>query len=327
MTVPTQAMVATVLGASLSWAILRWMLRSGLAWRIAVDTPNQRSLHESSTPRVGGLAVMGSVVIVAVLLARDMAVVLALAVGLTVVSAIDDRRSLPVGTRLVAHVVGAALAVGLLLPFAGAWKFALLVVVIAWSTDLYNFMDGADGLAGGMALIGFGAFALVAAGSSASPGLVVMAAAIAGSAAGFLAYNFPPARVFLGDAGSVPLGFLAGSLGIVGWSEGVWPAWFPLLVFSPFVVDASVTLARRLLRGEKPWTAHSEHLYQRMVKSGLGHRRTAVIWYGVMLACAVTGGLAISWPISGQIALLGAWAMFYAAAFGSMRWQAPSPPR
>ncbi|MGH6622702.1 MAG: glycosyl transferase, partial [Burkholderiaceae bacterium] len=127
--------------------------------------------------------------------------------------------------------------------------------------------------------------------------------------------------------GSVPLGFLAASLGLMGWADGAWPAWFPLLVFSPFLIDASVTLVARLLRGERPWRPHNEHLYQRMVRSGLGHRRTALIWYGVMLACAVTGSLAIRWPFEGQIALLGSWAMFYAAAFGSMRRWAPSPPR
>ena len=110
-------------------------------------------------------------------------------------------------------------------------------------------------------------------------GLALLSASVAGAAAGFLPHNWAPARVFLGDAGSVPLGFLAGVLGVAGWTAGAWPAWFPLLVFSPFVVDASVTLLRRALRGERVWHAHREHLYQRMVRSGLGHGRTAALWY------------------------------------------------
>jgi UDP-N-acetylmuramyl pentapeptide phosphotransferase/UDP-N-acetylglucosamine-1-phosphate transferase len=108
---------------------------------------------------------------------------------------------------------------------------------------------------------------------------------------GFLVFNFAPARVFLGDAGSAPLGFLAAALGLLGWQERVWSGWFPLVVFSFFVVDASITLLRRGLQGERIWLAHKEHLYQRMVASGLGHTRTALLAYGVMV---VSAGLALS---------------------------------
>lgn len=106
--------------------------------------------------------------------------------------------------------------------------------------------------------------------------------AIAGTAFGFLLLNFHPARLFLGDAGSIPLGFLAGALGYWGWSKGIWPIWFPAMVFAPFIADASVTLLRRLLRGEKFWEAHREHYYQRLVRSGFGHGQTALGWYAVM---------------------------------------------
>jgi hypothetical protein len=96
----------------------------------------------------------------------------------------------------------------------------------------------------------------------------------------FLLLNFSPARVFMGDAGSVPLGFLAGGIGIAGWRTVSWPAWFPLLVFSPFVVDASVTLARRMfMRRERFWHPHREHYYQRLVRMGWSHRRLALTEY------------------------------------------------
>lgn len=319
-------LVASLLSAVLAWSILRLLLGSGWASRIAVDTPNHRSLHTVSTPRVGGLALIGAAFIVASILLRQMSVVLVIAALLLALSAIDDRRGLPVAIRLAAHVAAASLFLGLTLPSTPWWALALLAAALVWSINLYNFMDGSDGLAGGMAMIGFGALALAGLRYGGATHWALTAACLAGAAGGFLAYNFPPARVFLGDAGSVPLGFLAGALGVLGWRDGAWPAWFPLLVFSPFLVDATLTLTLRVSRGEKPWQAHREHLYQRMIRSGFGPRRTALAWYGVMLACALSGALAISWPFKAQIALLGLWAVFYAVAFGSLRRAAQATP-
>ena len=111
---------------------------------------------------------------------------------------------------------------------------------------------------------------------------------IAGATLAFLLVNFHPARLFMGDVGSVPLGFLAAALGVLGWRDGVWPLWFPLLVFAPFVCDASLTLVKRLLRRERVWTAHRDHYYQRLVRMGFGHRATAWIEYAAMAGCAAT---------------------------------------
>jgi UDP-N-acetylmuramyl pentapeptide phosphotransferase/UDP-N-acetylglucosamine-1-phosphate transferase len=169
------------------------------------------------------------------------------------------------------------------------WLAALLVVATVWSINAYNFMDGSDGMAGGMAVIGFGCYALQAWLAGHAP-LAVMSAAVAGAALGFLFFNFAPARLFMGDAGSAPLGFVAAVLGLMGWTANVWSGWFPVLVFSAFLVDASATLLHRLARRERIWLAHKEHLYQRMVTSGLGHTRTALVAYGVM---AVSAGLAL----------------------------------
>jgi UDP-N-acetylmuramyl pentapeptide phosphotransferase/UDP-N-acetylglucosamine-1-phosphate transferase len=161
----------------------------------------------------------------------------------------------------------------------------LLVLAIGWITNLYNFMDGSDGLAGGMAVIGFAAYALAAAVVGHTP-LAATSLAIAAAALGFLVYNFPPARIFMGDVGSIPLGFLAGALGVVGWRDDVWPLWFPLLVFGPFIGDATITLLKRAARRERVWQAHREHYYQRLVRMGLGHRGTALLGYAAMLFCA-----------------------------------------
>jgi UDP-N-acetylmuramyl pentapeptide phosphotransferase/UDP-N-acetylglucosamine-1-phosphate transferase len=184
------------------------------------------------------------------------------------------------------------------------WALAILAFLMLWLVNLYNFMDGADGLAGGMALFGFAGYAIAALVSHHPlPELAWSAAAVSGAAFGFLLFNFHPARIFLGDAGSISLGFLAGALGYWGWRADVWPVWFPVLVFAPFIADASVTLARRLLRGEKFWQAHREHYYQRMVRSGIGHARTALAWYllmaaGIMLAVYALGRAAlIQWCV------------------------------
>lgn len=216
-------------------------------------------------------------------------VVVVLAGVLAAVSFLDDRHGLPIRLRFGVHFVAAMVFAGGLsaVPW---WGFPLLVVSVVWMVNLYNFMDGSDGLAGGMAIFGFGALALGAA-LGGDQVLASGAAAVAGAAAGFLIFNFPPARVFMGDAGSIPLGFLAGAIGLLGWARGVWPLWFGPVVFGPFIADASVTLLRRALRGERFWQAHRTHYYQRVVQMGFGHRRTAL---GAYLLMGLSAGVALS---------------------------------
>ncbi|HSN19987.1 MAG TPA: glycosyltransferase family 4 protein [Usitatibacter sp.] len=280
----TSAMaVALVVPAAIAWAMIGILRRSPLA-RYLVDRPNERSLHVHPTPRVGGVALMLAALPVALWHAdRHLMLVLSCAAVLAIVSVADDLRSLAIGVRLAAHLAAAALAVSELGAVGGV--SVVLVLAIAWMTNLYNFMDGADGLAGGMAAIGFAAYAF-AAHVGGQPSLAIACLAFASAAVGFLAWNFPPARVFLGDCGSIPLGFLAGTLGLAGYLRGAWPLWFPALVFSPFIVDASVTLARRTLAGERPWRAHRGHYYQRLVLSGWSPRRLAIAAYVLMLASA-----------------------------------------
>jgi hypothetical protein len=139
--------------------------------------------------------------------------------------------------------------------------------------------------------------------------------------AAFLLFNFPPARVFMGDAGSIPLGFLAAVLGLIGWRAGLWPLWFPLVVFGPFTVDASVTLARRMVRGERIWEAHRSHYYQRLILSGWTHRRAAVWEYGLMLLSAAVAIAALRVSNVVAIALLSALALVYGAAMVAVDWR------
>jgi UDP-N-acetylmuramyl pentapeptide phosphotransferase/UDP-N-acetylglucosamine-1-phosphate transferase len=289
--------------------LIKLLLASGWAQRIALDLPNERSLHAAPIPRIGGIVVIGIALAAAAVVAPSMRALLLLAAALALVSAWDDRHGLPVALRFAVHLAAAVGAVVVLSIDVPVWMMVGLVLLLAWAMNLYNFMDGSDGLAGGMALFGFGALGIGALVSA--PDMAVACFCIAAAAAGFLWHNFHPARVFLGDAGSIPLGFLAGALGLAGWARGLWPAWFPLLVFSPFIVDATATLVARLLRGSKPWQAHREHAYQRMVAGGLGHRRTALLWYALMAACAGSAVAGLALEAAGQQVLLAGWFVIY----------------
>ena len=293
-----------------------------------LDHPNERSLHTQPTPRTGGVAIFaGFVAAIPVWLfavgdAGPVVWLVAAALLIAVLSFLDDRRGLPVAVRFLGHLIGAGLVVfgaGLVLPplFAGLsmpgplWLgYGLSILFLVWMVNLYNFMDGMDGFAGGMAVIGFGAFAVLGlhAGNLA---FLALSLCIAGAAGGFLLYNFPPARIFMGDTGSAALGLLAGGLSLWGARDGVFPFWVAVLVFSPFIVDASVTLIRRLVRGERIWQAHKTHYYQRLVQSGWGHRKTVLYEYALMLACGLSALFARQLNTSGQAALIIFWCLAY----------------
>lgn len=279
-------LLAGAIVSAVTCAIALALLLARFRHRLPLDRPNERSLHETPVPRVGGAAIAAGV---AAALAAGLApfgLALGLAAALAVLSFADDHRPLPTVVRLAAHLAASGVLAWYILSPMHPLELALIGLGIAWLTNLYNFMDGSDGLAGGMSVAGFGAYGVAAlAGGDADTARVSLA--LAGAAAAFLAFNFPPARVFLGDVGSIPLGFLAGALGITGWRNDAWPLWFPLLVFAPFIGDATVTLVKRLLRRERVWQAHREHYYQRMVRMGLGHRGTAAVAYAAMLACGV----------------------------------------
>lgn len=289
--------------------------------RLALDQPNERSLHGAPVPRTGGigllLGIAGGWAIATPAAPWPFWSALSL---LIVVSFLDDylAKGLSAAIRFGAHLLAAGLVVATLAPASGHLVYAFAAVLaISWMSNLYNFMDGSDGLAGGMAVIGFSCYAL-AAFIFGNVNFALANLAVAGAAAGFLLYNFHPAQIFLGDAGSISLGFLAAVFGLQGWIDGMWPWWFPLLVFSPFIVDATVTLARRVLARVAVWRAHRDHYYQRLVRLGWGHRRTALAEYMLMIAC---GSAALVWrdaSPAAQWGLLTVAAMVYAALIAAI---------
>jgi UDP-N-acetylmuramyl pentapeptide phosphotransferase/UDP-N-acetylglucosamine-1-phosphate transferase len=318
------ALLAPALAFALSVAFIRLLLTQAVrGWFL--DHPNPRSLHASPIPRVGGLGLMPAALIAMALTGRA-PLAAALALALMAVSVVDDWKSLSPALRLPLHLAAAAAFVWFAVPQAGLPALVVLALAVGWMTNLYNFMDGSDGLAGGMALIGFGTYALTAA-VAGDPGFAQVNLCVAAAAAGFLVFNFPPARVFMGDAGSIPLGFLAAALGLQGWSEGLWPLWFPLVVFGPFVLDASVTLARRVLRRERIWQAHRSHYYQRLILLGWSHRRTAAAEYALMAASGVAALVAALVVPGLQVPLLAALIGVYLAAalVIDLRWRRRAP--
>ncbi len=289
--------------------VLTFVLTTGKTGFIVHDIPNERSLHQRPVPRVGGIALMAGTLCGWLLLDQAWAWWLILPVaGLFALSLLDDVRHLSPRTRLLGHFLAALIAV------AGtgvSWLWFIPVLLfMVWMTNLYNFMDGSDGLAGGMAVFGFGTYG-IGAWLAGNEEFALLNYTVAAAAAGFLVFNFHPARVFMGDAGSIPLGFLAAAFGAWGWQAGCWPFWFPLLVFSPFVMDATVTLFKRARRGEKLSQAHRSHYYQRLVQMGCGHRNTALYEYVLMLLAGASALLGLEISGIGRLFLLLGWMLVY----------------
>jgi len=276
---------------------------------LALDKPNERSLHSSFIPRTGGLAIMTGVLVTWMFIGVSYEWFL-LPAALIAISLVDDIRGLKARWRFLAQIIVCAVFLAIHPQNIAIWAMPLLLLAMVWMVNLYNFMDGSDGLAGGMALFGFGAYAAAAylAGNSE---LAALCTIIAAANLAFLIFNFNPAKIFMGDAGSIPLGFLAAAIGLSGWQQGIWSYWFPFLVFSPFIVDASVTLLKRILRREKIWQAHRSHYYQRLVQMGWGHRKTALMEYGVMLMAGASGILALTYDGWLTVAVIASWCLIY----------------
>jgi UDP-N-acetylmuramyl pentapeptide phosphotransferase/UDP-N-acetylglucosamine-1-phosphate transferase len=296
--------VTVVISGLVSMFLCWCLLRPGMPIRL-MDEPNERSLHTVPTPRTGGIAIC-----VALLLGWLLSlapqyhevfparIVLGAAMVATV-SLLDDLYGLPQLPRLLMHGVAAFVMIdggiviqgellpGIVIPAGGAVAAACTFLLVLWLTNLYNFMDGMDGFAAGMAVIGFGGLGLLGLWHG-DPFFAGTALTVCAAAAGFLWFNFPPARIFMGDSGSTTLGFLAAGLLIWASRRDVLPVWQGLIIFSPFVVDATVTLLGRVLAREALFRAHRSHYYQRLVRIGWGHRRTVLAEYAVMLACGLS---------------------------------------
>jgi Fuc2NAc and GlcNAc transferase len=279
---------ALVVSAALTGVIRRHALRRGL-----LDVPNRRSSHSVATPRGGGAAIVCAVIAAdsaLVLLGHmDVPLFVAMLGGIPVacVGYLDDRRGVAPSVRLLVHfgAAGWALAwLGGLPPIQvgshtylfGAFGYVLGAIGIVWTLNLFNFMDGIDGIAGSeaafVALAGTMLATLPAGGSDA-----VAAAVLGTSCIGFLVWNWPPARIFMGDVGSGYVGFMIAVLALGFGRHDTVGLFVWVILGGVFFVDATVTFCRRLLRGEAVQVAHRSHAYQWLSRAWASHLRVTLL--------------------------------------------------
>lgn len=276
--------------------VRRFALRRSL-----IDMPNARSSHDRPTPRGGGVALLMGIGAAALaglpqapLESTLVAGLLVSAAGMAGIGFIDDARGLSKRVRFLAGggLVWLAVTAGIRLEeldLAGVVRIPLgdaaPLVTAIWLLavpNLYNFMDGIDGLAG-MQAVAVGVTLAIVAALAGNAFVCGAALIVAGAAAGFLVYNWPPASIFLGDVGSWFLGFAFAALAVIGAKpgEGSVPFIVPVTLLSPFLLDTMVTLIRRVPKGRRWLEAHRDHYYQRLVRAGYSHRRVTLVYAGL----------------------------------------------
>ncbi|MEN5208229.1 lipopolysaccharide biosynthesis protein [Stenotrophomonas terrae] len=303
-----------ITAATVTWLAIRYA-----HWRRLIDQPGERRSHNVSTPRGGGIGIVVSqllaCVLGAVLLPDYSAALLVFALGLLLVAGIgwwDDHRSLPALPRLCVHLLAGLLLGGIVWFGTGSLLKAVFCFGLAVSlVNIWNFMDGINGLATTQAiLVGVGAGLLL-------PGSYSLAGwALAAGCAGFLPFNFPRARIFMGDVGSGALGYLvAGLLALgLGVTETAPVLW--LVLPAVFLADAGFTLLSRMLKGERWMQPHTQHLYQGFVKREYSH--TAVtLGYALFTLVGLTlaaqfSRLPLGWGWAGGVTWLAVTAAVWA---------------
>lgn len=309
---PLAALVLSLSALAVSAVLTRLVWRYSLS-RQMMDVPNDRSLHEAPTPRGGGLSFV--VVFLAAVAALNLAGIvparLALALGpggfiVALAGWLDDRGHVSVRIRLAAQFIAAAAALAALGGFEslklgwvtiplGTAGSLLAAVGIVWMINLYNFMDGIDGIAG-VEAITTAVFAGLFLAWMGVPGLALLCLILASAVAGFLVWNWPPAKVFMGDVGSGFLGYVFAVMALASEKAGALPLLAWILLLGVFVLDTTVTLFRRMRRGETIWQAHRSHYFQRAVRAGLSHK-SVTVWTGLLnLALGTLAALAAGSP-------------------------------
>ncbi|MFZ5875395.1 MAG: MraY family glycosyltransferase [Nitrospirota bacterium] len=320
-----------VLSLSVTTSVRRYAIR-----HLLMDIPNTRSSHSEPTPRGGGLAIaltwFLALTILIVLQRIDDWVGMALLGGGGLVAGIgwiDDRRGVSAGMRATAHALAAvwavwclgglrSLDVGVGVLHLGMAGSILAVVGITWLVNLYNFMDGIDGLAAGetvmVGLVGGGL--LVCAGAN---GMALAAISLAAAAGGFAMFNWPPAKIFMGDVGSGLIGHAFGVLALASERAGAVPVMVWMILLAVFIVDATATLIRRVMNGERWYEAHRSHAYQRAVQAGYSHCQVtmAIMGLDALLAVAAVGVWAVPSVLPVAVILTGG--LLFAVWYGFRR--------
>ena len=296
--------LAFLLSVWLTYRARRFALSRGM-----LDVPNARSSHCSVTPRGGGLAIVLAATVSWTILGLRGHIPLDLFCALVgggasvaFIGFMDDRRPVPAHVRFTVHIAAAVwalawlgapsqLQVGSEVISLGWWGAVLAALGITWFLNLFNFMDGIDGIAASEAIFIACAGAALQLHGPATAGVATAGVLLAASCGGFLLWNWPPARIFMGDVGSGYLGYVIGVLVLALARENAGAVWVWLILGGAFFVDSTVTLVRRAARGERVFEAHRSHAYQWLARRWGSHRRVTigvtlvnVLW---LLPCAV----------------------------------------
>jgi Fuc2NAc and GlcNAc transferase len=323
---------AAMLAFAFAWIATGFARRYALRHAI-MDIPNVRSSHATPTPRGGGLAIamvfLGALVWLVLSGQLQPRIGFALAAGggvIAVTGYLDDHRALPASIRICVHLIAATLAVVVMggisqttlqhLGLRGAWLGSLLgLVALTWFTNLFNFMDGIDGIAGSEAVFVAGAGALLNWRYGGDAGLTVSMLVLAAATLGFLVWNWPPARIFMGDVGSGFLGFTLAALGLAASRHSALPLEVWAILSGVFFVDATVTLLRRMIRGDRWFEAHRLHAYQVLASRWQAHLPVTVL----VIAINVMWLLPWAWiaavhPAQAMLCVAGSWTPLVIAA-------------
>jgi UDP-N-acetylmuramyl pentapeptide phosphotransferase/UDP-N-acetylglucosamine-1-phosphate transferase len=287
----------TLLGSFLLSAFVTWLSIHYARRRNLVDLPGQRRSHTEPTPRGGGIGIVVAAAIFFVVplfavYAGPAGAAAAILFGLILVAAVgwwDDHFELTAIARLAAHALAALLLAISLVGPDGVVVVAVFALAAAWSVNLHNFMDGINGLLAVQAAFVFLVLGLLGQ-VYAEPAYMLAMWTLAAATLGFLPFNFPRARVFMGDVGSGALGFLIAAAIGIGLDFGLLVPSEALILVSAFAIDASCTLVSRMLRGRRWYSAHREHLYQWLARGTSSHAQVVAMyaaWNALIVAPAL----------------------------------------
>lgn len=310
-----QALFLFVIAFAVSLLSTPWVAR--LAFRIgAVDQPGKRKIHHRVMPRLGGLAVFAGFAVAAAFLGVDSRLGGLLAGGTVILllGILDDTRGLSPKVKLFGQTVAATIVVfsGIRIEFInnpfngyfflGDFSIPFTVFWIVAITNAVNLIDGLDGLASGVSTIALLTFAIIAYQIGQST-VSLLALALAGAILGFLRYNFYPAKIFLGDCGSMLLGFMVAVLAVFGLLKGVTVVAFvvPIIILGVPIFDICFAILRRFYEHKPIFQADKQHLHHRLLSFGFSHRQTVLLIYGLSLIFSASALLLIYNTASGQV--------------------------
>jgi Fuc2NAc and GlcNAc transferase len=331
-----------IVGAFLVAAVATGLMRSYALQKELLDIPNSRSSHSSPTPRGGGVAIVAAflVGVLAIAFARELSLAVATALvagggAIAAVGFLDDRRALRASVRFVVQLGAALVVVSLLggisdrtlaqwgLHGHGVWLGATFAVLaLVWVTNLFNFMDGIDGIAASESAFIAGAAAWIYWYHGGDAGLTISMLCLAAASLGFLKWNWPPARIFMGDVGSGFIGFSLAALGLATSRPGIVPIEVWVILAGVFLVDATVTLIRRVARGDRWFEAHRIHAYQHLARRWNSHIPVTMLVIFINIVwllpwALIAAGFPTRAPLSVAAALIPLVALFLACGSGA----------